>query len=154
MSLFFFIQFQNEYLLLADQLSDYAVKLLDKVRGHAELDCLLGKTGKEVEEKYVVLARLYLAIQYEEKPVRQFDRKGNILENVSFSFVLVRRAFELSAKTSRNLAQSNPNGFQVELVDSSAINYSLHFRSTVRLFVLRFDVVVKTYCQSKSSNRE
>ena len=45
------------------------MKLLDKVRGHAELDCLLGKTGKESEEKYLVLARLYLAIKYEEKPV-------------------------------------------------------------------------------------
>lgn len=54
---------------LADQLSAYAVKLLDKVRGHRELDCVLGKTGKETEEKYVLLARLYLAIKYEEKPV-------------------------------------------------------------------------------------
>ena len=55
--------------MLADQLSGYAVKLLDKVRGHVELDCVLGKTGKESEEKYVLLARLYLAIKYEEKPV-------------------------------------------------------------------------------------
>lgn len=45
------------------------MKLLDKVRGHKELDCVLGKTGKETEEKYVLLARLYLAIKYEEKPV-------------------------------------------------------------------------------------
>ncbi|CAF0823158.1 unnamed protein product [Rotaria sordida] len=60
--------FKNEYLNLADQLSAYAVKLLDKVRGHKELDCVLGKTGKETEEKYVLLARLYLAIKYEEKP--------------------------------------------------------------------------------------
>ncbi|CAF3484392.1 unnamed protein product [Rotaria sp. Silwood1] len=60
--------FKNEYLSLADQLSAYAVKLLDKVRGHKELDCVLGKTGKETEEKYVLLARLYLAIKYEEKP--------------------------------------------------------------------------------------
>jgi hypothetical protein len=54
---------------LADQLSAYAVKLLDKVRGREELDCVLGKTGKESEEKHVQLARLYLAIKYEEKPV-------------------------------------------------------------------------------------
>ncbi|CAF3440747.1 unnamed protein product [Rotaria socialis] len=60
--------FKNEYINLADQLSAYAVKLLDKVRGHKELDCVLGKTGKETEEKYVLLARLYLAIKYEEKP--------------------------------------------------------------------------------------
>ncbi|CAF1291792.1 unnamed protein product [Adineta steineri] len=59
--------FKNEYMLLADQLSAYAVKLLDKVRGHKELDCVLGKTGKESEEKYVILARLYLAIKYKEK---------------------------------------------------------------------------------------
>ena len=57
--------------MLADQLSGYAVKLLDKVRGHVELDCVLGKTGKESEEKYVLLARLYLAIKYEEKPVSE-----------------------------------------------------------------------------------
>ncbi|CAF4832795.1 unnamed protein product [Rotaria sp. Silwood1] len=60
--------FKNEYMNLADQLSAYAVKLLDKVRGHRELDCVLGKTGKESEEKYLLLARLYLAIKYEEKP--------------------------------------------------------------------------------------
>jgi hypothetical protein len=47
------------------------VKLLDKVRGHKELDCVLGKTGKETEEKYLLLARLYLAIKYEEKPVNR-----------------------------------------------------------------------------------
>ncbi|CAF1556535.1 unnamed protein product [Rotaria magnacalcarata] len=60
--------FKNEYMNLADQLSAYAVKLLDKVRGHRELDCVLGKTGKESEEKYLLLARLYLAIKYSEKP--------------------------------------------------------------------------------------
>ncbi|CAF0736641.1 unnamed protein product [Rotaria sordida] len=60
--------FKNEYMNLADQLSAYAVKLLDKVRGHRELECVLGKTGKESEEKYLLLARLYLAIKYEEKP--------------------------------------------------------------------------------------
>ncbi|CAF0978236.1 unnamed protein product [Adineta steineri] len=60
--------FKNEYINLANQLSAYAVKLLDKVRGHKELECVLGKTGKETEEKYLLLARLYLAIKYEEKP--------------------------------------------------------------------------------------
>ncbi|CAF1249920.1 unnamed protein product, partial [Didymodactylos carnosus] len=58
----------NEYIALADHLSSYAVKLLDKVRGHKELDCVLGKTGKETEEKYFTLARLDLAIKYQEKP--------------------------------------------------------------------------------------
>jgi hypothetical protein len=50
---------------------------LDKVRGHKELDCVLGKTGKEIEEKYVLLARLYLAIKYEEKPVPFYRLKTN-----------------------------------------------------------------------------
>jgi hypothetical protein len=59
-------------MILADQLGAYAVKLLDKVRGHKELDCVLGKTGKETEEKHLTLARLYLAIKYEEKPVNEY----------------------------------------------------------------------------------
>ena len=45
------------------------------MRGHKELDCVLGKTGKETEEKYVLLARLYLAIKYEEKPVSRICLK-------------------------------------------------------------------------------
>ena len=73
---------------LADQLSAYAVKLLDKVRGHKELDCVLGKTGKESEEKYVLLARLYLAIKYEEKPVGEIltSRKSIPSNFIRFDF--------------------------------------------------------------------
>ena len=44
-------------------------KLLNIVRGHAELEIVLNKTGKESEEKYSRLARLDLAIKYQEKPV-------------------------------------------------------------------------------------
>ncbi|XP_045191556.2 short transient receptor potential channel 7-like isoform X1 [Mercenaria mercenaria] len=60
--------YKTEYLELADQLSVYVVKLLDKVRGHDELAILLDKTGRDSEvETYERLARLKLAIQYSEK---------------------------------------------------------------------------------------
>jgi hypothetical protein len=36
---------------LADQLSEYIVKLLDKVRGHDELEILLNKKGREFCEE-------------------------------------------------------------------------------------------------------
>ena len=39
--------------MLADQPSADAVKLMDEVRGHRELDCLWGKTDKESKEKPV-----------------------------------------------------------------------------------------------------
>ena len=62
---------QTDYLALADQLSQYVVKLLDKVRGHDELEILLNKTGRASEEEsYELLDRLKLAIQYNEKKVR------------------------------------------------------------------------------------
>lgn len=62
---------QTDYLALADQLSQYVVKLLDKVRGHDELEILLNKTGRASdEESYELLDRLKLAIQYNEKKVR------------------------------------------------------------------------------------
>ena len=63
---------QTDYLLLADQLSVYVVKLLDKIRGHDELQVLLNKTGSNSEqETYELLARLKLAIRYREKKVSQ-----------------------------------------------------------------------------------
>ncbi len=64
--------FKNEYLHLADNLSAYVCKLLNNVRGHDELEIVLNKAGKESEEKYKRLARLDLAIKYEEKPVSDF----------------------------------------------------------------------------------
>ncbi|XP_069113153.1 short transient receptor potential channel 7-like isoform X2 [Argopecten irradians] len=60
--------YKNEYLGLADQLSVYVVKLLDKVRGHDELEKLLNKKGPDCEDDtYELLARLKLAIHYNEK---------------------------------------------------------------------------------------
>lgn len=58
-----------EYLQLADNLSSFTCKLLSNVRGRDELEIVLNKTGKEHEEKYERLARLDLALKYEEKPV-------------------------------------------------------------------------------------
>ena len=58
---------------MADQLSEYIVKLLDKVRGHDELEILLNKKGRDSDdETYELLSRLKLAIQYNEKKVRKF----------------------------------------------------------------------------------
>ncbi|CAF0714386.1 unnamed protein product [Brachionus calyciflorus] len=58
--------FKEEYLQLADKLSEYSVNLVNNVRGRDELDILLNKTGREDEEKYGKLARLGMAIKYEE----------------------------------------------------------------------------------------
>ena len=54
---------------MANQLSEYVVKILDRVRTHDELELVLNKTGKPSEEKYSTLARLKLAVQYGQKRV-------------------------------------------------------------------------------------
>ena len=59
--------------MLANKLSDYTVKLLGYVRGRDELEIVLNKTGKENEEKFERLARLDLAIKYQEMPVKRFS---------------------------------------------------------------------------------
>ncbi len=68
-------------------------KLLNNVRGRDELEIVLNKTGKETEEKYERLARLDLAIKYEEKPVSfqviiSFSILFNINNYLSFSLLL------------------------------------------------------------------
>ena len=60
---------KSEYLTLAENLSEYTVKLLGYVSGRDELETFLNKTGKENEEKFDLLARLDLAIKYREMPV-------------------------------------------------------------------------------------
>jgi hypothetical protein len=60
--------FHKEYKKLANQLSIFAARLLDNVRGYEELEFVLNKTGLPHEEKYEKLARFDLAIQYREKP--------------------------------------------------------------------------------------
>lgn len=59
--------FKREYRDLAEQLSDYTVKLLDRVRTQKELEMVLNKTGKANDEKYEGLARFQLALKYKEK---------------------------------------------------------------------------------------
>ena len=63
------ILLQQEYKELANQLSEYVVKLLDRVRTQEELELVLNKTGKSQSEKYSTLARFNLALQYDEKKV-------------------------------------------------------------------------------------
>jgi hypothetical protein len=60
--------FYEEYKNLANQLSIFVARLLDNVRGHEELEIVLNKTGRPNEEKYEILSRFDLAIQYQEKP--------------------------------------------------------------------------------------
>lgn len=67
--MFIFLLMQKEYNQLADNLSLYAVKLINLVRGRDELEIILNKTGKENEEKYERLARIDFALKYQEKPV-------------------------------------------------------------------------------------
>ncbi|XP_033754245.1 short transient receptor potential channel 3-like [Pecten maximus] len=59
--------FKNEYLDLVNDLSEYVVKLLDRVRTQAELEVVLNKTGRPKDNKYESLARFNLAIQYSQK---------------------------------------------------------------------------------------
>ena len=61
--------FKNDYLKMADNLSNFTFQLLDNIRGKNELDVILNKTGTENEEKFHPLARLDLAIKNEEKLV-------------------------------------------------------------------------------------
>ena len=68
---------------MADQLSEYIVKLLDKVRGHDELEILLNKKGRDSDdETYELLSRLKLAIHYNEKKVSltQFDKENTSIK--------------------------------------------------------------------------
>ena len=51
---------------LAEKLSEFSVKILGNVRGRDELETVLNKTGKESEERFELLARLELALKYEE----------------------------------------------------------------------------------------
>lgn len=63
-------------------------RLLNNVRGRDELEIVLNKTGKETEEKYERLARLDLALKYEEKPVNNILNKYNFLpfNQINFCF--------------------------------------------------------------------
>lgn len=60
---------QREYKELADQLSEYVVRLLDRVRTQEELEIVLNKIGPPNVNKFTSLARFKLALQYSEKKV-------------------------------------------------------------------------------------
>ncbi|XP_048773231.1 short transient receptor potential channel 7-like isoform X2 [Ostrea edulis] len=59
--------FKKEYKDLAEQLSEYTVKLLDRVRTQPELEIILNKAGKPRFNQYESLARFKLALFYKEK---------------------------------------------------------------------------------------
>ncbi|GFR71012.1 short transient receptor potential channel 6 [Elysia marginata] len=72
--------FKREYRDLADQLSDYVVKLLDRIRTQRELELVLNKTGRHHQEKYANLARFKLAIQFKEKKGgRRVEEQGMLV---------------------------------------------------------------------------
>lgn len=64
---------QSEYSGLAEQLSEYVVRLLDKVHGNEELNAILNACDSHsgVDDGLVntTLPRLQLAIKYKEKKV-------------------------------------------------------------------------------------
>jgi hypothetical protein len=84
-------------------LSEFSVKLLNNVQSREELKIVLNKTGREREEKYSVLARLGLAIEYGEKPVIKMY-SCNILQFIELIFAFqVCCAFKLPKENSRSL---------------------------------------------------
>jgi hypothetical protein len=70
LDLVLFSLLQKEYKDLAEQLSEYTVKLLDRVRTQPELEIILNKAGKPRFNQYESLARFKLALFYKEKKVR------------------------------------------------------------------------------------
>ncbi|GFR70679.1 short transient receptor potential channel 6 [Elysia marginata] len=59
--------FKPEYSALAEQLSNYTVKLLDRVWTQRELSVVLDKAGPPNAETFETLARFQLAVDYQEK---------------------------------------------------------------------------------------
>ena len=70
---------QAEYSLLANRLSEYVVRLLDKVHGNNELNAILNGTDSATDDATSrtpnELARLQLAIEYKEKRVGRRQNK-------------------------------------------------------------------------------
>ena len=60
---------QNEYLSLVEQCMDFACELMDLCRGTQEVEAVLSEGGEENGGRDP-LARLKMAIEYEEKKVR------------------------------------------------------------------------------------
>ena len=69
-NLYHLVTLQSEFQELASNLSDYVVKLLDKVQGNEELNVILNNSDGLEHTPNKTLARLQLAIDYKEKKVK------------------------------------------------------------------------------------
>ena len=95
--------FKHEYLQLCHSLSTYSVKLLNNVRGRDELNIVLNKTGREKDEKYEKLARLDLAIRFQEKPVSKYFKEKKIeTDNKLILFLKLKVCCSLELPTEIN----------------------------------------------------
>ena len=61
--------FQLEYEGLRENLAEFTVRLLDKVATSQELETILNYVDEDVPDTYERLARLHLAISYDETRV-------------------------------------------------------------------------------------
>ena len=62
---------QNEYLGLVEQCMDFACELMDLCRGTQEVEAVLSEGGEENGSARDPLGRLKMAMEYEEKKVRE-----------------------------------------------------------------------------------
>ncbi|XP_067652087.1 short transient receptor potential channel 7-like [Haliotis asinina] len=84
--------YKTEYLSLADHLSEFVVKLLDKVRCHDELEVILNKVVSEdddEEETFAPLERIHLAIEFNEKKFVAHSSCQQTLVSIWYSDVRV-----------------------------------------------------------------
>ncbi len=82
---------QNEYLSLVEQCMDFACEMMDLCRGTQEVEAVLSEGGEENgHTSRDPLARLKMAIEYEEKKV------GHVLYSPSFSRALPTQPATLS----------------------------------------------------------
>jgi len=63
-----YLPLQNEYLGLVEQCMNFAYELMDLCRGTQEVEAVLSECREE-DDSCATLARLKMAIQYEEKKV-------------------------------------------------------------------------------------
>ena len=60
---------QNEYLGLVEQCMNFAYELMDLCRGTQEVEAVLSESRQQDDDSCATLARLKMAIEYEEKKV-------------------------------------------------------------------------------------
>ena len=88
-----YVLFQAEYLEIARVLTNYPVKLLDRVKGNEELDVLLNHTTGATGDGYEKLTRLRLAIHYNEKKVSYLQITVRGIKVVENQKVLSKNTF-------------------------------------------------------------